>query len=151
MTSQLFYIFYLKISFWQRILRKISIDYIIPYTLHKASVLCLVISPILNTTIFPIVTFIIIHQLDSFKTLVSYCHFYNLAKHFFSFLKILMLCTLLWIFHWVPDFFLIRTSPVIVLSDVINNFVSLSKLCSGIPVWKKCYHYFVCVILRNQI
>lgn len=131
--------------FWQRILSKISIDYIIPYTLHKASVLCLVISPILNTTIFPIVTCIIIYQLNSFKTLVSYCHFYNLARHFFLFLKILILLYPVVNFFFTE--FLISSSLglLIVLWDVISNFVSLSKLLQWHPCLKKCYHYFVCV------
>ena len=124
-------------------MRKISIDYIKPYTLHKASVLYLVISPILNTTIFPIVTFIVIHQLDSFRTLVSYCHFYNLAKHFFSFLKILMLLYPVVNFFFTE--FLISSSLgllLIVLSDVINNFVSLSKLLQWHPCLKKMLSLF---------
>lgn len=133
-------------------MRKISIDYIKPYTLHKASVLYLVISPILNTTIFPIVTFIVIHQLDSFRTLVSYCHFYNLAKHFFSFLKILMLLYPVVNFFFTE--FLISSSLgllLIVLSDVINNFVSLSKLLQWHPCLKKMLSLFgVCVIFKKS-
>lgn len=122
---------------------KLVSDYIIPYTLHKASVLCLVISPILNVAIFPIVTCIIIHQLNLFKLLFSYCHFYNLAKPFFSFLKILVLLYPV-VYFFFTEF---RNSSSLgllltVLSHVINNFVSLSKLLQWCPWMKKCYHYF---------
>ena len=72
-------------------------------------------------------------------------HFYNLAKHFFSFLKILMLLYPVVNFFFTE--FLISSSLglLIVLSNVISNFVSLSKLLQWHPCLKKCYHYFVCL------
>lgn len=118
-----------------------------PFALHQASVLCLVVVPILNIKKLLIAPFNIIHQLTSCQLLFSHYHFYNPVNHVSSSLKgLILLCLVVECFFNELLISSLLESFLILLSHV--NFVFLKTLAIASPFEKWVMSVFFSVILQ---